>query len=187
MRKICITLAIILGLSSCKSYYLSPSVRFQNSSRDGSEIRNIQVIWNGYNLLKVSGPKDSCFGMDEQSFAVRREPDIFGPVHAEWENAKGDKISKDFIFKKDDLTSRPYHLSTIYLFFTQTDVEYYTSDNPNIKKIEREKSGNWISKWYEKEGKTKCVNDPKEVQRLREINKKYPVTSTVTGKPINDD
>ena len=167
MRKIYVALAIILALSSCKSYYLSPAIRFQNSSPDGSEIRNIQVIWNGYRLLDDPGPENTCFGMNQQSFTLRAKSDLFGPVHAEWENAKGKKISKDFIFKKEDLTSRPYHLSTIILFLTQSDVEYYTSDNPNIKEIEWEKSGNWVNKWFEKEGKHRCVNDPKEVKRLR--------------------
>lgn len=170
MRKFFAALLMIIGLCSCKTYYLSPSIRFQNSSLDGNEIRNIQVIWNGYRLLKESGPENTCFGMNERSFTLAKKSDLFGPVHAEWENAKGKKISKDFIFKKEDLTSRPYHLSTIILFFTQSDVEYYTSDNPRIKEIEREKSGNWINKWFEEEGIRKCVNDPKEVQRLRASN-----------------
>jgi uncharacterized protein YodC (DUF2158 family) len=157
-----------LALCSCASAYLSPSVRFQNSSSDGSEIRNIQVVWNGYRLLKESGPFNACKYGGGQSFALRKKSDLFGPVHAQWQNAKGEKISKDFIFKKEDLASNPYHLSTIVLFFTQTDVEYYTSDNPRFKEIEWEKSGNWVNKWFEKEGVRRCVNDPKEVKRLKE-------------------
>lgn len=159
---------MILGLNSCESYYSSPSVRLQNSSPDGSEIRNIQVNWNGYHLLKTSGPKNTCFGRDEQSFTLKKKSDLFGPVHAEWENAKGEKISKDFIFKKDDLPSFTkgknyghYEYPLIILFFTQESVEFYTSDNPNLKQIEREKRGNWVNKWFEKEGKHRCVNDPK--------------------------
>lgn len=158
-----------LALSSCASAYLSPDVKYSNSSLDGSEIKNIQVIWNGYHLLDLPGPINLCGkGGGEQSFALQKKSDLYGPVHAEWQNAKGEKISKDFIFKKEDLTSDPYHLSTIILFFTQTDVEYFTSDNPNIKEIEWQKSGNWINKWFEKEYVHKCVNDPKEVKRLRD-------------------
>lgn len=158
---------MILGLSSCQNYYLSPSVSYRNASPDGSEISNIQVIWNGYRLLKNNWSYDLCRSGGGQSFTLLKKSDLFGPVHAEWENAKGKKISKDFIFKKEDLTSGPYHLSTIILFFTQDDVEYYTSDNPRIKEIEWEKSGNWINKWFEEEGVRRCVNDPKEVKRLR--------------------
>ncbi len=168
MKKICVALAMILELSSCKTYYLSPDVQYRNSSPDGSKIQNIQVIWNGYHLLERSGPYDLCRSGGGQSFTLRKKSDLFGQVHAEWENAKGKKISKDFIFKKEDLTSNPYHLSYIILFFTQSDVEYYTSDNPNIKEIEWKKSSNWVNKWFEKEEKHRCVNDPKEVQRLRE-------------------
>lgn len=172
MKKFYLTLMVVLILNSCSTAVLSPSVRIQNSSPDGGQIKNIEVIWNGYRLLKTTGPKNTCFGMDEQSFALRKKSDLFGPVHAEWQNAKGEKISKDFIFKKEDLTSNPYHLSTIVLFFTQTDVEYYTSDNPRFKEIEWEKSGNWVNKWFEEEYTHKCVNDPKEVERIKNQFKK---------------
>ncbi len=157
-----------LTINSCANSYLSPLISFKNSSPEGKEIKNIQVIWNGYKLLDDPNSVNVCGrGGFQQSFTLRKKSDLFGPVHAEWENAKGKKISKDFIFKEEDLTSRPYHLSTIMLFFTQSEVEYYTSDNPRIREIEWEKSGNWINKWFEEEGKRRCVNDPKEVQRLR--------------------
>ena len=176
MRKICFMLCTTLFMSSCSTTTSSPSIRLQNSSLDGSEIRNIEVIWNGYHLLKTSGPKNTCFGMDEQSFVLKRRSDLFGPVHAAWQNAKGEKISKDFKFNKSDFPSfakgekyRPFEYPYIILFFTQSDLEYYTSDNPRIKDIEWEKSGNWINKWFEKEGVRKCVNDPKEVKRVRSV------------------
>lgn len=181
MKKI--LFAMCLGLSSCASEYLSPSVMFRNSSSDGSEIKNIKVIWNGYRLLERSGPYDLCRAGGGQNFTLRKQSHLYGPVHAEWENAKGEKISKDFVFKKEDMPTfkrsifgkHVYHI--IILFFTQSDVEYYTSDNPNLKEIEWEKSGNWINKWFEKEYTHKCVNDPKEVKRVREKAKKMiPVT-----------
>ncbi len=164
---------VCFWVSSCANTYLSPDIRYSNSSPNGNEIRNVQVIWNGYNLLDLPGPISICGkGGGQQSFALRKKSDLFGPVHAEWQNAKGEKISKDFIFKKEDLISNPYHLSTIVLFFTQTDVEYFTSDNPRFKEIEWEKSGNWINKWFEEEYTHKCVNDPKEVERIKNQFKK---------------
>lgn len=167
MRKFFAALTMILGLSACQNYYLSPSVIYRNASPNGSEIKNIQVVWNGYRLLENNWSYDLCRSGGGQSFNLRKKSDLFGPVHAEWENAKGKKISKDFIFRKKDLTSNPYHLSTIILFFTQTDVEYYTSDNPRIKEIELEKSGNWVNKWFEEEGERRCVNDPIEAKRFK--------------------
>jgi hypothetical protein len=172
MKKFYLTLMVVLILNSCSAAVLSPSVRLENSSPDGGKIKNIQVIWNGYRLLKESGPYNVCNWGGGQSFALRKKSDLFGPVHAEWQNAKGEKISKDFIFKKEDLISNPYHLSTIVLFFTQTDVEYFTSDNPRFKEIEWEKSGNWVNKWFEEEYTHKCVNDPKEVERIKNQFKK---------------
>lgn len=165
---------VVMTLNSCSAAVLSPSVRLENSSPDGNEIRNIQVIWNGYHLLKESGPYNVCNWGGGQSFGLRKRSDLFGPVHAEWENAAGKKVSKDFTFKEDDFPSfakgksyRSNQYPQIILFFTQSDVEYYTSDNPHIREIEWEKSGNWVNKWFEEEGKRRCVNDPKEVQRLR--------------------
>ena len=37
---------ICLVSSSCASAYLSPSVKFKNSSPDGAEIKNIRVEWS---------------------------------------------------------------------------------------------------------------------------------------------
>ena len=181
MKKICAMLIVALVISSCSSTYLSPSVKYRNSSLDGNEIRNIKVIWNGYHLLKESGPYNVCNWGGGQSFGLKKRSDLFGSVHAEWQNAKGEKISKDFIFNKNDFPSfakgekyRPFEYPYIILFFTQSDVEYYTSDNPNIKEIERRKSGDWTNKWFEKEWDHRCVNDPKETKRKRDLNKKYP-------------
>ena len=177
MGKIYVMFLMCLALSSCANAYLSPSIKFENSSPSGSEIKNIQVMWNGYRLLDNPNSVNVCGkGGFQQSFALRKKSDLFGPVHAEWENAKGEKISKDFKFNKSDFPSfakgekyRPFEYPYIILFFTQSDLEYYTSDNPRIKDIEWEKSGNWINKWFEKEGVRKCVNDPKEVKRVRSV------------------
>ena len=170
----CLMLLVTLFVGSCSAVVSSPSVRLENSSSDGSKIRNIKVIWNGYHLLKESGPYNVCNRGGGQSFGLKKTSDFFGLVHAEWQNAKGEKISKDFKFNKSDFPSfakgekyRPFEYPYIILFFTQSDLEYYTSDNPRIKDIEWEKSGNWINKWFEKEGVRKCVNDPKEVKRVR--------------------
>lgn len=176
MKKIYVLVVAIL--TSC-SPVMSPAFVYSNASSDGSEIRNIHVVWNQYHLLDRSGPINVCGkGGIEQNFTLQKQSDLFGPVHAEWENAKGEKISKDFIFKKEDMPTfkrsifgkHVYHV--IILFFTQSDLEYYTSDNPRFKEIEWEKSGNWINKWFEKEQTHKCVNDPKEVKRVKENAKR---------------
>jgi len=173
MKNSCVMLLIALAISSC-SPVMSPAFVYMNASESGGDIKNVSVVWSGYRLLDIPGPINICGkGGIEQNLFLKKESDLFGPVHAEWENAKGDKISKDFIFKKEDMPTfkrsafGQYVYHKIILFFTQTDVEYYTSDNPNIKEIEWKKSGNWINKWFEKEETHKCVNDPKEVKRIR--------------------
>ncbi len=197
MKRIFLTLFFLIGLlaiNSCVRDELSPSINFRNSSSDGGVVRNMEVIWNGYALLKESGPDTVCRGGGGQSFNLKKRSDFFGPVHAEWENAKGQKIAKDFIFKKEDFPSFAkgakfdnFKYPQVYLFFTQSDVEYYTSDNPNIRRIQREKQGNWVYKWFEKEKEDRCVNDPEELKRIRAISKKYPNISTTTGKPVDEE
>lgn len=168
MRKFFAALAVILGLDSCQIVSVSPTVIYRNSSPDGSEIKNIEVIWSGYRLLKDSGPISLCSTGGGQDFGIKgAKSNFFGSVHAEWESAKGKKISKNFFITKSDFPGYGKNLAYVALFFTQSDVEYYTSDNPNIREIERAKRGNWTNKWFEDEWKHKCVNDPKEVQRLR--------------------
>lgn len=169
MKKICLLVFAALVLSSCKIVSVSPTVIYRNSSPDGGEVRNVQVVWNGYYLLKESGPLTLCGSGGGQDFGINGlQSNFFGPVHAEWENSKGEKISKDFVIKKEDFPGYWKNLAYVMLFFTQTDVEYYTSDNPRLKEIEREKRGNWTIKWFEKEYTHKCVNDPKEVKRVRD-------------------
>ena len=177
MRAIYIMLLVVF-LSSCSSV-MSPAFVYKNSSKNGNDIKNINVTWNGYHLLDTPSTINLCGkGGGEQNFFLKKESDLYGLVHTEWENAKGEKISKEFIFKKEDMPTfkrsifgkHVYH--KIILFFTQTDVEYYTSDNPRFKEIEWEKRGNWTNKWFEDEGKHRCVNDPQEVKRLKEQFKK---------------
>ena len=153
-------LIIMFYLNSCAPI-MSPAIEVKNTSADGSIIKNVKMIWNGYHLIKIPRPVDSCGGALEQNFNIRNESDFFGPVHVEWENASGQKLIKDFNFAKKDFPTfsrsmfgrHVYHYVVLYL--TQTDLEYYTSDNPNIKKIRKEKSGDWIIIGGE------CVKDAK--------------------------
>jgi hypothetical protein len=187
MRKIYpqILLLLLVCLTSCGGYVSSPAIDFENSSAKGEIVRNIKVLWNGYKLLG-SSEVGRC-ATHEQNFALRRQSDFFGPVHIEWENAKGKKLIKDIIFTKKDFPTfkrsqfGPHVYHYVVLYFTQEDVEIYTSDNLSIKKIRKEKSGDWMII------AGKCVNDPKEAARVRALFKKYPIISTVTGKPIDED
>jgi len=167
----------LLTTSSCSSAPTSsPAIRFNNSSPSGEIIKKINVTWNGAKLLSRTGDFTNCGGGGHQSFNIYQESDFFGPVHVEWENASGKKLTKDFIFKKEDLPSYKYrHQAHVYsyvtLYFTQSDVEYYTSDNPRIKEIEEEKAGDWIVDYIDGKGQV-CVNNPKEVKRLKDLKKR---------------
>ena len=145
MKKVLITI-LFLCLTSCGPI-MSPAIKFKNSSKSNEVVRNMKVNWNGYHLLKVSGPVSTC-GTSEQNFNLNNPSDFFGPVHIEWENAKGKKLTKDFIFKKEDLPNfkryGPYIYHYVALYFTQNGLEYYTSSNPDIKKIRKEKAGDYI-------------------------------------------
>lgn len=126
---------------------MSPAVEVKNASDDGSLVRNVKIVWNGYHLLDIPGPMNRCGGGLEQNFNIRGESDLFGPVHVEWQNAKGETLTKDFTFTKKDFPTFTrkghYVYHYVVLYFTQSDVEYYTSDNPHIEEIRKEKAADW--------------------------------------------
>ena len=55
---------------------------------------------------------------------------MFGPVHIQFQNAKGEIIKKDFIFKNENLP-KDY---SIEMFFSQNDVEVFVGRR-DIKEI----------------------------------------------------
>lgn len=146
--KLLLSMSLVAFFNSC-SPVMSPAIEIKNSSHNGELIKNIKVNWNGYNLLSVHRPTTKCGGF-EQNFALQKQSHIYGPVHVEWENAQGKKLTKKFTFKKEDFpTFRrgpfiPYAYHYIVLYFDQNDMQYYASDNPRIKKIRKEKSDGWI-------------------------------------------
>lgn len=165
---------MMTGNPFARSEKLSPAMTYKNFSENGETVKNVKVIWSGTHLR--TGDMGRCSDRSE-IFGVYKYSDFFGHVHAEWENAKGEKLTKDFVFKKEDLPSyKTRYKRGVYviLYFSQTDLEYYTSDNPNIEKIKEEKSGNWLLRYIEGKGK-QCVNDPKEKKRIDALYQKYGI------------
>ena len=141
ISKLLLFLSLTIIVSCAKP--TSPGLTYRNMSYKGALIKNIKVIWNGYRPVGASD-LEFC-GVHAQSYNLDRDSDFFGPVHVEWENAKGEKLSKDFVFKKEELPSmKNRHKpglendSYVDLYFTQNDVQHYTSDTPNLKEIRRD-------------------------------------------------
>jgi len=63
-------------------------------------------------------------------------------------------------------------------------MEYYSSTHPDFCEIKEQKQGNWTLKWFEPEYENRCVNDPKEMARKKESNKKRSLVYKDTGKPV---
>jgi hypothetical protein len=131
---------LLMVITSCAKP-ISPGLTYRNMSRNAALVKNIKVIWSDYKPLGSS--RIEFCGVHSQSYNLDRDSDFFGPVHIEWENAKGQKLSKDFTFTKEQLPSMKDRFklgiensSYIRLYFTQDDVYLYTSDTPNLKQIE---------------------------------------------------
>ena len=115
----------VISLVSCAPIF-SPGVNFENYS--DKYIDKVQFNWNGYSPW-ASGKiyPGRSFG---QTFYIRKKSDIFGPVHLEWENAVGRKLTKDFVLEKSQLDfdkKQGYIGKNIYFYFTQEDVDMYIS------------------------------------------------------------
>ncbi|MFT6332658.1 MAG: hypothetical protein ACJAW3_001002 [Lentimonas sp.] len=138
MRKIlALFLFLVFGLSivSCAAK-IAPSIRYENDSYNGGIVRNIKVEWVKVKPLGAS-TLNFC-GIQSGIYNIKRNSDFFGPVHIEWENAEGKKLTKDLIFTKDKLPSiRRRSLTKKHIFvelhFTQDDVHILTYDTPNLK------------------------------------------------------
>lgn len=124
MRKIFTIISVLLFTASCSSVE-SPVVYFSNASPE--QVKNIECNWNGNLLsLKALNPGDTR----SQSFFISGDNRFFGPVYVTWFNAKGDRLSKNFNFKKENMPSisdKTYY-SYIQLYFDQDDIEVMTSD-----------------------------------------------------------
>lgn len=140
MRKILVFLVIIFcfNVAGCGPK-MAPGIVYENVSRNGGVVKNIEVKWNKYYLPKASN-LNFC-GVDSSGYNIDTYSSFFGPIHIEWENAKGQKLTKDFVFTEDQLPnmrkSRP-SLSSVKLYFTQDNVYLYTSDTANLKQIEND-------------------------------------------------
>ncbi|NBV06728.1 MAG: hypothetical protein EBS06_05790 [Proteobacteria bacterium] len=111
----------LIGCSSVES----PVVYFSNASPN--PIKNIECNWNG-NLLSLAAlnPGDSR----SQSFFISSDAKFFGPVYVTWYNAKGDRMSKNFNFRKENLPSIADKTTYNYVqfYFDQEDIEISSSD-----------------------------------------------------------
>lgn len=116
----------------------TPAIVYQNISYGGAVVKNIKLKWDKVNPLGAS--ELGFCGTDAQHHWINHDSDFFGPIHVEWENAQGKKLTKDLIITKEQLPSfkkrnKPNVYSSVDLYFTQDDVYLYTSDTPNIEKI----------------------------------------------------
>lgn len=121
MKNLLIGFSLIVFINSCSLPLSSPALDMTNKSDD--YIYNIKGTWNG------SGPRTVYTKRypgqsGSESFILERKSDLFGPVRFEWENAKGEKIVKEFEFTKEMLPSfGRKDRGIIYFFFTQNDLE----------------------------------------------------------------
>lgn len=122
------TLLAALILVGCGSVE-SPVVYFSNASPD--RIRNIECNWSG-NILSLAAlnPGDTR----SQSFVIGSKSKFFGPIYVTWYNAKGDRVSKNFNFKKENLPSIEDNdtYNYVQLYFDQEDIEVSSSDAADL-------------------------------------------------------
>lgn len=137
MKKMTVLLLIItcFNISACGPKDL-PSIGYRNFSYGGGVIKNVETRFN--KLRPVGDLKLEFCGSSSQYFTINSYDDFFGPVHIEWENAKGKKLTKGLFLTKEQLPSikgsKPWK-SSVYLYFTQDDVHLFTSDTPNLEQI----------------------------------------------------
>lgn len=129
MAKVFLILTSLL-LVSCASLKESPVIYFSNASN--APIKNIQCTWAEKNVLSlpVLNPGDSR----SLSFYIRGDSAFFGLINVSWDNGHGEKMTKSFFFRKENMPSifDPTTYNYVQLYFDQFDVEVVSSDAPDL-------------------------------------------------------
>lgn len=138
MSKIFLVLASLL-LASCMATEESPVIYFSNVSL--APVRDIECDWVGQKTLRLPelNPGDSR----SQSFYIRGNSDFFGAIVMSWRNDRGEKITREFSFRENNLPS--IHDKTTYnyvqFYLDQEELEIVSSDAPDLsgktRKMER--------------------------------------------------
>ncbi len=129
VRKI---LFILIGFSffSCGDLRESPVIYFSNASSE--PISSIEATWARKNVLTLSelNPGDSR----SQSFYISSNSDFFGFIMVSWVNASGNKITKKFLFKENNLPdiSDFTNYNYVQLYLGQEDLDVITSSSPDV-------------------------------------------------------
>ena len=130
MLKIFLILASLLLVGCSADNIESPVIYFSNASPE--PIKNIEVNWSQKNSLTLAAlnPGDTR----SQSFFISNESKFFSPVYVTWYNAKGERVSKNFNFRKENLPSINDKTTYNYvqLYFDQEDIEIITSDAADL-------------------------------------------------------
>ncbi len=110
----------VLQSASCSGYKSSPRIWIFNFS--DNYIKNAGGSWNGNRVLTLD--KITPGGAPSQNLILKHQSDFFGPVCIEWENAAGQKIVKEFDFKKEQLPpTKNHNFDHVFIFLTQDDLK----------------------------------------------------------------
>ena len=140
MHKILVVI-ISMMLFACSSNVkrYSPTIYFSNAS--AKDITNIQSNWAGQKTLSLGKllPGDTR----SQTFELKSKEDFFGEVWVSWSNEKGERITREFLFNKNNLPSIDDQTTYSYVQFylDQEEFEILSSDAPDlpgkIRKMDR--------------------------------------------------
>lgn len=129
--KALVILLSFFAVSCSGSLRESPVIYLSNVSVE--KISNIEVRWaRKANLVLPSlNPGES----NGQSFYIRGDSDFFGEITVSWLNARGERVSKIFEIRQENLPSLSNRRSHNYvqLYFGQEDFEVVSSDSPDLR------------------------------------------------------
>ncbi len=119
-------------------------------------IRNIETRWNFERM--DSYPELMPGRREVQSFPIYDGTHFYGQVSLSFENAKGQRFKKDFIFKESELPNIGRNsFAEVLIYFTQNGAYYYTSDHPNYQEIKMQ-NRNLMHEYWE-DYKLRCRAD----------------------------
>jgi hypothetical protein len=160
---------LVITISSCgHGYYSAPSLHFHNLSDD--YVYDAEVNWNNKLFYKIGSERRPA-ASGAMTLAIKNKSDFFGPVHIKFKNGKGKIITKEFVFKNENL---PKDYSVV-IYFMQNDVEYFIDDRDVKEVVERNKKLQSLYEEYRAVCRDKPIKTLPELVLIPnpEICKKY--------------
>jgi hypothetical protein len=125
--------------------YENSAMSLRNADEGDGGIKNVEVIFDDRHFetipnLSACARYINFFSYFEKTFSKEDYARFSKVFLIKWENANGDKLSKEFSFEEKEIMRLPNledRLLKFNFYFSQNKIEHYISGDPAIEEVEK--------------------------------------------------